>query len=156
MVNYSIRFLFERHENRLHPLKKTAGHIRARLEEIDSVYKKLCAATCPFCPDPCCFSADIWFDLKDLLFLHASGLAMPIKDPGKKKNSPCSFLSSNGCTIARTSRPWLCTWYLCPTQKRRLETKQPGFLHRLQKLTAEITALRKHLEQCFIELTGTE
>jgi hypothetical protein len=31
------------------------------------------------------------------------------------------YWKPKGCVLPRMSRPWICTWYLCPTQKAILE-----------------------------------
>lgn len=153
-ANFSVRHIFEKHPDRLDLLIETAGHIRAGLEQLDFLYQDLCAKTCTFCPEPCCLSADIWFDLKDLLFLHAAGLPLPVQNPKKHSQMPCAFLGPRGCLLARTSRPWICTWYLCATQKYRLTRTNPGRLSRIQNLTQQVKALRITLENHFIGLAG--
>lgn len=151
-ANASVRHIFQRHRGRLDLLTRTAGHIRAGLEELDLLYRDLCPETCTFCPEPCCISADIWFDLKDLLFLHAAGLPVPAQSPKEQNHMPCSFLGPGGCLLARTSRPWICTWYLCPTQKLRLIKENPGRLYRIEELTGKIRGLRGKMEENFIKL----
>ena len=77
---------------------------------------ELCMATCTYCPDPCCFSAYAWFDFRDLLFAHLNGLAVPPAQLMTDRKMICRYLGVRGCTLERISRPWICTWYLCPAQ----------------------------------------
>ncbi|MFO7930221.1 MAG: hypothetical protein R6U97_02335 [Desulfosalsimonas sp.] len=152
-ANSSVSQIFKKHRGRLDLLIETAGLIRAGLEQLDLLYSDLCAKTCTFCPEPCCVSADIWFDLKDLLFLHAAGLPLPIESPKTHGRMPCAFLGPRGCLLPRTCRPWICTWYLCVTQKRHLQKNNPEQIHHIRKITDKILAGRKNLESGFIEIT---
>lgn len=151
-ANLSVRHIFEKHPGRLDALIETAGDIRSGLEQLDWLYQDLCATTCTYCPEPCCLSADIWFDLKDLLFLHAASLSVPVQSPKNHDQVPCAFLGPRGCLLARTSRPWICTWYLCATQKHRLIKENPGRLARIQRITEQIKTLRTTLENRFVAL----
>ncbi|MFW5931214.1 MAG: hypothetical protein ACOCQI_05615 [Desulfosalsimonas sp.] len=153
-ANKAVSRLLDRHRCRLAPLLETSGIIRERIDELDSLYRHLCAETCPFCPHPCCINADIWFDLKDLVFLQAEGLPVPATCPRKPRHMPCPFLGSRGCLLPRTGRPWICTWYLCPVQKRRLGKHQKNILYKINLLTSEVTGLRRQLEQRFIHLAA--
>jgi hypothetical protein len=152
-ANASVAYLFEKNQNRLKQMTDIAGHIYDMLLQLDAFYEPLCSQTCHVCQKPCCLSADVWFDLKDILFFHAATQPIALESPRKLKNLPCSFLSSKGCVLPRTSRPWICTWYLCPAQKQWLKTKQPCQLKAIENLTRKIGIWRKKLEACFIELT---
>ena len=119
---------------------------------LDAIYNNLCRQTCPLCPEPCCVNADVWFDLRDLLFLHAACLPLASGSPRKPGKTACWFLGADGCMLPRHSRPWICTWYLCAVQKRRLQSRNPERLRRLRQLTQDIREYRKQLEECFIEI----
>lgn len=153
-ANFSIRSLLERHPRKMQPLFQTAGEIRQRLDVLDAIYDELCPQTCPLCPEPCCARADVWFDLRDLLFVHAGFLPVPLENPRKPDHLPCWFLGPGGCRLPRKSRPWICTWYLCPAQKHRLQNRRPAAFIQLRTLTEEIGEYRKQLEKHFIRVTG--
>ena len=153
-ANFSIRSLLDRYPQQMRPLFEIAGQIGRGIDVLDAIYDPLCRQTCPVCPEPCCVRANVWFDLRDLLFLHAGFLPVPLKNPGKPNLMPCWFLGPNGCRLPRKSRPWICTWYLCPAQKRRLQNHHPAVLNRLQALTGEIGAYRKQLEKHFIRISA--
>ncbi|MCF8111893.1 MAG: hypothetical protein K9J85_10440 [Desulfobacteraceae bacterium] len=151
-ANKAVSCLLDSHRRWPGPLFETSTMIRDRIEELDFLYRQLCTETCPFCPQPCCITADIWFDLKDLIFLHAEGLPVPANSPQKLRGMPCPFLGFRGCGLPRTTRPWICTWYLCPVQKLRLKKHRKDLLHKINLLTSEVAGLRRQLEQCFIRL----
>ncbi len=116
---------------------------------------ELCTTTCTYCPDPCCFSAYAWFDFKALLFAHLNGLAIPPAQLMTDRKMICRYLGNRGCTLERISRPWICTWYLCPTQLGALRAdaargKKAFFL----ETAAEIRRERKEMETAFIEALG--
>ena len=113
---------------------------------------ELCKATCTYCPDPCCFSAYAWFDFRDLLFAHLNGLAISPAQLMTDRKMICRYLGVRGCTLERISRPWICTWYLCPAQLGALRAdaaygKKAFFLETAREIRGE----RKEMETVFIE-----
>jgi hypothetical protein len=114
----------------------------------------LCLATCTHCTDPCCLKAYAWFDLKDLLFFHLNKLAIPPAQLMTDRKMTCRYLGVRGCTLERISRPWICTWYLCPTQVRVLRgDADRGKEVLFQRTATKIRVLRKEMERVFIEET---
>jgi hypothetical protein len=64
----------------------------------------------------------------------------------------CQYLGKRGCTLPRLSRPFLCTWYLCPTQVSRMKTTigngdTTGLIDTLQSVKHH----RLMMEEAFIE-----
>ena len=133
-------------------LVSTAESIAGNLQAVDPVMDKLCAATCPSCPEPCCLHADVRYDFRDLVFLHCRQEGLPVHQPRLQRDRPCSFLTPYGCAVPRSLRPFLCTWYLCPRQMEMVGDVFPpdpaDFFHRLRR----IQQLRKELEAAFIHL----
>jgi hypothetical protein len=112
----------------------------------------LCLETCPRCPDPCCLKASPWFDFRDLIFLHLHALAIPPGQTIKTMASTCRYSSKNGCTLDRISRPWICTWYLCPVQAANINVRRSHQKKGLLTAINEIKDTRKEMEDEFIKV----
>ncbi len=122
--------------------------------QMHPVLDRLCANTCPSCPAPCCLVADAGFDLRDLLFLHLCGGPVPLGQPRGEGRGTCRYLGPSGCLLPRMSRPWICTWYLCPLQKQWFSANDPAGWDRLQQALAAAREARNNLEFRFIEALG--
>lgn len=131
---------------------KAAQLVRALQLAVFPVMDQLCAETCPMCPDPCCLRAKPWFDFRDLILMHLAGLAIPEAQVLEDMTSTCRYSGPHGCTLPRSSRPWICTWYLCPAQKARLGQGPKTVRTSLTLTLQEVKKGRKELEDRFIEL----
>ncbi|ADK84052.1 conserved hypothetical protein [Desulfarculus baarsii DSM 2075] len=127
------------------------GHDQARqaalalaglLGQADALLDELCAAACPWCPTPCCLEAKVWLDRRDLLFIHLGGQSPPPAQLRQGRHDHCRYLGPRGCRLPRLQRPWVCTWYLCPTLSARLAGR-PGQQARWQGLVAAIKEQRR-------------
>ncbi len=154
-ANATVSFLLDRYRRQASGLEKTAVLLREQLRSIFPVLDEMCAMSCAWCPDHCCLSARIWWDLRDLVFLHLNGREIPALQPiGLNEEHPCRYLGPRGCRLDRLDRPWICTWYLCPQQKAYLNHTAPRRLAVLQAQIADIQNGRKQLETDFIRLTS--
>lgn len=99
-------------------------------EDLSRPMEALCAATCITCEEVCCRKATIWYDFKDLVCAAFALGNLPraqiTRTPDGAGGLNCIHLSSSGCGLVRTERPFVCTWYLCPAQKKRLDTPENG------------------------------
>ncbi|MFP4444894.1 MAG: hypothetical protein ACLFPD_01435 [Desulfosudaceae bacterium] len=132
--------------NRLLPL---AEDISRQIVRIDPLLNRLCAHTCRWCPDPCCLAATIWLDLADLLRLQLAGPAVPLAQPKIVRGETCRWLGRRGCRLPRTCRPWTCTRYICPTQKRWWPRQSPEEAGRFEEIAARTQNLRRQLRAEF-------
>ncbi|MDY6825453.1 MAG: hypothetical protein SWH68_16900 [Thermodesulfobacteriota bacterium] len=130
---------------------RIAGDIRQAMAAVSPLLERLCRATCPWCPEPCCLSANVWYDFSDLLFLHWSGAAIPLAQPRTRRGEICWFLGARGCRLPREIRPWLCTWYICPTQMAWWRKVAPAELAMFDRLARFIRAHRRSLEMVFVD-----
>lgn len=146
----SIHFHIHRFRHLREALEPLAGRIEADLCAIGSLMEWLGAHTCSFCPQPCCLTARVWYDFRDLLRLQVSGKSIPEGQPITDYAGKCRYVSHRGCRLSRPLRPWICTWYLCPVQKRRLERQPGGILERLTLAMEEIKTRRVLLEERFV------
>jgi hypothetical protein len=151
-ANFSIDFHIKRYYFHLKPVIQIARDTRIRLESIFPSLDDICKMTCPRCPDACCLSASPWYDWRDLIFLQLSQLSIPPTQTISGFKETCCYLSHRGCTLPRITRPWICTWYLCPTQTANLKHKCVEQWQALSRVLREIKALRKKLENEFIRV----
>ena len=152
-ANGVLRYLMDRCAGRrLAAVRETAETLRTELEAVYPLLDRLCEATCPTCRAPCCQAADPRFDLRDLLFIHFTNAAMPIGQPRGEGFTLCRYLGPSGCSLPRQSRPWICTWYICPDQKRLIRDSNPDAYSRFRIGFENIKAWRKELETCWIEV----
>ena len=151
-ANRSIDELIQRHAGKLTSAVSLASAVRVRLESVFNILDDLCIETCPRCPDPCCLHASPWFDFRDLIFLHLNDLAIPFRQPIDAMNATCCYFSPRGCTLARISRPWICTWYLCSVQTANLNSRRSHQSKDLKCAINEIKAFRKEMEETFIRV----
>jgi hypothetical protein len=151
-ANATVNYLIDRHAHQIFAVKQTAQQIRYSLIAINDMLDALCRRTCAWCPEPCCLSADVRYDFKDLLFLHLTNQPIPQGQPKETRGRKCRYIGVKGCTLHRCSRPWICTWYLCPTQKKRLSKGNSDSLISLTTEIGKIQQLRKAMESAFIRI----
>ena len=153
-ANQAVAYHIQRYRVDAKPLSERAGQIESRLNSVFPVLDDLCADSCSWCPEPCCLQASVWFDFKDLLFLHFNQLSIPPRQPKSDLQSPCCYLGSRGCRLPRIARPWICTWYLCPTQTAKLRMNDTAQKELLDRAFARIKSDRNILESEFIKVVA--
>ncbi len=151
-ANWSVDYLIKLHGPQLNPLATVVHDIKATLDLIFPMLDDLCAYTCPWCPDPCCLTATVWFDLSDLLFMHLTGQEVPPSQPQQDLKISCRYIGPRGCTLPRIGRPWICSWYLCDSQLNKLRKKDPISQDTFGKAIQDIKAKRKEMEEAFISM----
>ena len=147
-VAYHLRL----YPTELKPLNDRAQALESCLKAVFSILDELCAASCPWCPDPCCLKASVWFDFKDLLFMHFNQLSIPPCQPKADLKNPCCYHGPAGCRLLRINRPWICTWYLCPTQTAILRKDHPAERESLMQALSQIKSERDLLEKEYIRM----
>ena len=153
-VHLSLQHLCTRHQAPLDAARHTARDMQSCLETLFPLLDSLCSQTCPACQTPCCHVATVWFDFKDLVFMHLGGLPLATGQLTRTPEGTCSCCGPTGCRLPRLSRPWTCTWYLCPTQKNLLAGMPGNTLARFETAVAAIKRLRQQLEAEFIGITS--
>ena len=150
-ANTSIDIHINRYFHSLKAAMQIARDARIRLESIFPTLDDLGRMTCPLCPDACCLSASPWYDMRDLIFLHLNRVSIPLTQTIPAIKETCCYLGRSGCTLPRITRPWICTWYLCPAQTANIKARNAGRRQTLIRVLSEIKVLRKQLEKIFIE-----
>lgn len=152
-ANETLSYLIQRHRRGLNRAIAYAEAIRCELVPVFTVLDTLCVRSCPWCPDPCCQVAKIWIDFKDLLFLHLTGGPVPPAPLLAELTDICRYLGPRGCLLDRISRPWICTWYLCPTQQRVIQRGRED-AGMIERAFAAIKDGRKKMESEFIHVVS--
>jgi len=153
-VNRDLKYLIRRHGSRLSRAVDLAQEIQRGLALFYPLLDELCEVTCPWCPEPCCLEASVCFDFKDLLFCHLGGRQIPCAQPLSDFMETCRYWSHRGCSLPRITRPWVCTWYLCPTQKANLRRKTPSLQDEFDRRVQAIKIGRKSMEAEFIRIVS--
>lgn len=126
-----------------------ARMIRDIITALSPVMDELCSI-CHSCASPCCTHATIWYDFRDLLYLHLTGASIPgcqiVKEPGMS----CPLFEKTGCTIHRVFRPFICTWYICPGQNAFIHKRYPEKKQKIQNMLFLLKKHRKEMENKFI------
>lgn len=151
-ANQSMASAIHCHRNRWQDAIYLAQQIRCRIEALDPLMRALCEQTCPLCTDNCCRRATVWFDFKDLLLHHMVQKAVPTGQLITAVHQTCRYLGFDGCTLPRIQRPFVCTWFICSSQKGVLDHWP---LSRKQFLWNSLEALkngRNKLENLFIRV----
>ena len=151
-ANQAVDYHLQRYHADLKPLTILAREIKSFMNSFFPILDELCAHSCPWCPEPCCLRASVWFDFKDLLFLHFNHLSILPAQPRADLKTPCRYLGSRGCRLPRIARPWICTWYLCPTQTAILKNGEAYKREFIDHSIAQIKSGRNLLENEFIRI----
>ena len=151
-ANSSIDFHLYRYYLDLKPAARIARVIYNRLESISDSLDGLGRITCSRCPEICCLSASPWYDMRDLVYLHMNQLPIPLSQTISDTGETCRYISLRGCKLPRSIRPWICTWYLCPSQMANARKNKAGRRQPLSRALEEIKVLRKDLEDEFIRV----
>jgi hypothetical protein len=151
-ANQTLQYLIKRYGSQLNGALNLAVNIKKSLQVLFPLMETLCIHTCPWCPNPCCLSATVWFDFTDLLFLNLNGLKPPPSQPQRDAKSTCRHIGPRGCTCPRMLRPWTCAWYLCATQLGWLKKADHAFQDAFKKTLENIRVNRKRMETEFIRI----
>ena len=151
-VHRTFNRLIDRHRPRLGPAREASRTLKRRLLSLIPLLDDLAASTCSRCPDPCCAVAVPWYDFRDLLFLNLTGEPIPPAQPLNDYGGTCRYLGPRGCRIERIRRPWICTWYRCPTQTARLQNYHIHLKNRMERELRQIKAERMALETLFLRV----
>ena len=150
-ANDAVSFMLRQWAGRITGARQLARCIRWRLETLDRPMAALCRATCPSCADVCCLRATVWYDFKDLIYLHLCGETIPPAQLIEARGKSCRYLSAGGCVLPRPQRPFVCTWYLCPEQKSLMRQPSGAGTERIINSLEMIKADRHRLENRLIE-----
>ncbi len=150
-ANASLAWTRWRAPSELALARECARKLEALLSRFSPELDRLCRLSCPWCPDPCCLRAKVWFDFTDLLFVHLSGQDIPPRQPITDWDQHCAYLGPKGCTLPRLSRPWICTWYLCLPQRKLIVKNPLSFPLSSGTIIHDIKQQRRAMAAAFIQ-----
>ena len=152
----ALRRSLDRGGARLAPARREADAIAHYLDCLADLFDQLAPTTCEVCQDPCCRHAKVWLDFTDLLFLHLHRETLPSRQLRRNVEEPCRCLGRQGCRLPRRSRPWICTWYICPVQREAVARDIPGGRARIEGLRARVKARRAAMEAAYLDVLGVQ
>ena len=150
----ALRYSLAPGSGRMAAARQTADRLAHQLDLLADRFDQLAPVTCDDCPDPCCCHAKVWLNFQDLLFIHLHHETLPPHQLRRDLREPCRYLGLRGCTLPRLSRPWICTWYICPTQRRALERDVPGGMSQTLAALTRVKTLRNEMEQRYLTALG--
>lgn len=150
----AFRHSLGRNEARLAPAYRHAEAVAHNLDCLADLFDQLAPTTCEICRDPCCGRAKVWLDFKDLLLIHLHGESLPPRQLRRNLREPCRYLGRQGCRLPHRSRPWICTWYICPLQRQTLVREIPGGWVQARALQGRVRSLRNAMEAAFLNADG--
>lgn len=150
----ALRYSLATGSDRMAAARQTADRLAHQLDLLADRFDQLAPTTCDDCLDPCCRHAKVWLNFQDLLFIHLHHETLPPHQSRRDLHEPCRFLGWHGCTLPRRSRPWICTWYICPAQRAALERDVPGGMVQAVAAQGRVKALRNEMEQRYLTALG--
>ena len=134
-------------------LESQSKQILSHIQLLSPLLNRLCHHLCEKCPSPCCKKASIYYDLKDLLFIHTLCLPVPLSQPIRQSNLECSNLGPYGCQLPREIRPWICTWYICPDQYLYMDRQRGNYRSFITEQLWKMKSARNKMETQFIDIS---
>jgi hypothetical protein len=148
-VNAGFEQLLRAKKTALADTRQFADRLHASMASLFPLLNDLCAITCTTCSDICCQRAYVWFDFKDLLFLHMADIPVPGAQLLSARGERCRYCGPHGCRLERIQRPFVCTLYLCPAQTLRLREDRTAMQTTTEDLQ-RIKRTRQAMETAFI------
>jgi hypothetical protein len=149
--NRALHQLIRLHKATLGEAVSIAEGIRELLKLIFPLMDELRLMTCPWCPEPCCIVNKVWFDFRDLLFLHLIEARIPPAQLTSQLDETCRYLTHKGCRLPRITHPWACTLYICGTQMRNLVRMGRCIVDDFNSTIRTIRTERLAMEDAFIQ-----
>ena len=133
---------------------EATGALRAAYDWLEPLMERYCEITCPVCTDFCCQATRVFFNHTDLLTILALDLDPPPGQTRSRAAEACRYLTSAGCSLKRTVRPYVCVWYLCEAQmalyREEPALTQRRFVATLASIRTNRLKLESHYEGHFL------
>jgi hypothetical protein len=129
--------------------RSVAESIAEGIRWLDIFMTRYCSLTCPSCEDPCCHGKDIFYNQADLIYLSSLGGFMPPGQTRMTTQAPCRYLGTNGCSLSRLARPYVCVWFVCDAQMEIFREENISFQRRVITVMQDIRTCRLKLESLF-------
>ena len=146
------------HAKDLAAIRDTGSAILDLYRDLSQPMEALCLAACPGCLDICCERATIWYDFKDLIYLYFTLGNLPASQIDKTRaghgRSACRHLTRTGCSLPRSQRPFVCTWYICSPQKQIIYSSAGQRRQTIFRKLEAIKGLRNRMEEDLCRFTA--
>lgn len=149
-ANDAVAMVIAKHKHALGEALVLGEQIYRRIEALNCSMDALCMRTCASCANRCCGHAKVWYDFKDLIFLHLTTSALPPGQSILNMNQTCRYLDCSGCVLPRTQRPFICTWYICAAQKAVIHSLPKSSTQFLFNSLDALKAGRRRLEEIYM------
>jgi hypothetical protein len=153
-VHAAFKVSLGRWPSRMEQARFQAAAIAHHLDRLADFFAQLASVTCAVCPAPCCRHATVWLDFQDLLFLHLHGEPLPSHQLRRNLHAPCRYLGARGCRLPHRSRPWICSWYICPDLRRAIAQNVPGGGVQTAAWQTRIKSRRDAMEAAYFDALG--
>lgn len=120
---------------------ETANKMKRLLIESSPMIEDYTREVCPACAEVCCRQKHGMFRKNDIVYLHALGVEVPPRDPGRPLEGPCEWMGPRGCDRPRWLRPFKCTWFFCEPLLKAMNDGPSRKARRLSALLQEMTDL---------------
>ncbi len=141
----TTKYLFYHYKNGLSNATENAMKIRQKLSDIDQFVQQNTSTICPHCKNVCCINRHGYYELEDLIYILALGLNPEVYNEELHDTDPCRFLTTKGCIMDRTVRPFRCNWYFCTALLERFESGPLKPYRYFINQFSEIIELRKDM-----------
>jgi hypothetical protein len=105
--------VFRHHNDCLIKVRNLAVLIAEDIESLGAFLQQHTAVVCPECTSVCCINRHSYHAFDDIVYILAMGEKIPLHNLALEDSGPCQFLGEQGCTMARSLRPYRCNWYFC-------------------------------------------
>jgi len=149
-----IEHIFADRHDLLSGVRNAAFEAKEIIETLSSHIESYTAAVCPGCTRVCCINKHSRYDRSDIIFMAALGNDIPDDRSGIEESAPCRFLGNKGCVMARSQRPYRCTWFFCtPLLDYAIEKSGPSGYRKFVGMLQQITEKRTRMMHDFEAIT---
>jgi hypothetical protein len=142
------------HRQELAEIGDTAMELKNMIDSVDRYIQENTSRVCPDCRKVCCINRHGYYDYLDLIYVTLLGLTPPNYGDNIEDTAPCQFLSSAGCRIQRSLRPFRCNWHFCSELIVFMNAGPARNLREFNNSFRELQALRREMaEQFFMVLS---
>jgi hypothetical protein len=150
-ANSTLHYIIENHYKELQKARDIAERLHAEYQLLFPAIENLSTTTCPKCKNPCCLHAKPYFDFRDLIYLHLSNEQIPEMQTIADSSDQCRYITHVGCSLNRSQRPWICTWYICPSQLTIISTESSTTSLQIPLMINKTQKMRYRLEKIFLQ-----
>ena len=150
-ANSTLHYIIKNHHKELQKARDIAERLHDEYQLLFPAIEKLSATTCSKCKNPCCLHAKPYFDFRDLIYLQLTDEQLPEMQTIADRTDQCRYITPTGCNLKRLQRPWICTWYICPSQLTLITTESIATSLQIPVMSSKTQKIRYKLEKMFLQ-----